>query len=201
MTDMHRKGGIFIIIGPSGSGKGSVIKKLLEDNKNLYLSVSATTRSPRPGETHGKDYHFVSREEFLQMIEEKSFLEYAEYVGNYYGTPLKPIIEAKEKGMNVIIEIEVQGAMQVKKILPEANMIFIVPPSIEILEQRLRNRGTETEEKIIKRLKRAREEYLLARNFDYLVVNSELENAKNEILDIIKVESYRPHHRMDYLEI
>ena len=149
-----RKGKTFIIAGPSGVGKGTIIKKLFERRSDLYFSVSATTRSPRPGEMDGVDYHFLSRERFLEWIDRNAFLEYAEFVGNLYGTPKKYVDEAMDSGRDVILDIEVQGAEQVHRQRPDVVRIFIAPPSWEELERRLVGRGTEDSEKVRKRLEK-----------------------------------------------
>ena len=183
------KGKLFVITGPSGTGKGTVLKRVLEDNKELFYSVSATTRAPRPGEEHGREYLFVSKNEFEKMIGAGQLLEYAQYSGNYYGTPLRPIEEKTAAGADAVLEIELQGAVQVKKTCPDAVFIFIAPPSMEVLEQRLRNRGTEDEKHILMRLERAREECAAADRFDHIVVNDDLDTAVKELSQIIL--SYR----------
>ena len=150
------KGTLLVLSGSSGVGKGTIIAQVLEKRPELYLSVSCTTRAPRPGEVDGVNYYFISREEFQTRIERGEFLEYAEYVGNYYGTSMTVIREKLEKGVDVLLEIEVQGAAKVRERMPEAASVFIVPPSFEELAQRLRGRGTDSEEKIQKRLETAR---------------------------------------------
>ena len=140
------KGMTFIIAGPSGVGKGSVIKKVFESGRKLYFSVSATTRAPRPGERDGVDYHFISREQFMDWVDQGAFLEHAEFVGNCYGTPLASVQREMAAGRQVILEIEVQGALQVREKMPEAHLVFIEPPSLEELERRLRGRGTEADD-------------------------------------------------------
>lgn len=179
------KGKVFIISAPSGTGKGTVISKILELCGGVEMSVSATTRKPREGEADGKHYHFLSMEQFDEMIENDQFLEYATYAGNKYGTPLPPIIEKTSEGIHIILEIEVQGFKQVKSKMPEAVSIFIVPPSMEELERRLRSRGTDDEETIIKRLAIAKSELLVSEEYDYIVVNDVVDRAANEIINII----------------
>ena len=152
------KGGIYIISGPSGAGKSTVLGKLFTKLDKYFFSISATTRAPRPGEEDGVNYYFVSREKFLSMIENDELLEYAEYVGNFYGTPLKPIYDHVNDGYAVFLDVEVKGKKQVSEKVPEAVSIFIAPPSLEELENRLRLRATDTEEAIAMRLNRAREE-------------------------------------------
>lgn len=179
------KGLLLVISAPSGGGKGTILQELFAQDENLRLSVSATTRGPRPGEEHGKQYYFLSREEFEGLIQEGKMLEHAEYVGNYYGTPAGPVDECLNKGMDVVLEIEVQGALIVKQKRPEAKLVFIIPPSFSDLELRLRSRGTETEETIAKRLEKAREEYQMADQYDYIVLNDKVEKAADELRAII----------------
>ena len=155
---MNKRGTLFVITGPSGAGKGTVLKKVMAATDHLYFSISATTRAPRPGEIHGVHYHFITRESFAQLIREERLLEHAEYVGNFYGTPLDPVLEHLAQGDDVILEIEIQGAKQVKARYPEAALVFIAPPSFDELERRLRGRGTETEETILRRMDTARRE-------------------------------------------
>lgn len=192
-----RKGKTFIIAGPSGVGKGTIIKKLFESRDNLYFSVSATTRPPRPGEMDGVDYHFITRERFMEWIDRNAFLEHAEFVGNCYGTPKKYVDEAMESGKDVILDIEVQGAEQVHRQRPDVVRIFIAPPSWEELERRLVGRGTEAPEKVRERLERSREDILLARYYDYLVINSNLDQAVAEINAIMTAEHCRAKDRYD----
>ena len=171
---MKKQGILTIISGFSGAGKGTVVKEIMKKYpESYYLSISATTRSPREGEAHGEHYFFVSKEEFEQMIEEHELLEYARYVDNYYGTPRKVVLDHLEQGVHVILEIEMQGALKVKKKYPEALMIFVAPPDAKTLETRLRGRGTEAEETIIKRLKRACAEAVYMNDYDYIVVNAD----------------------------
>ena len=175
--------------GPSGVGKGTIRKALFEiPDSNFCYSVSMTTRKPREGEVDGQDYFFVSREEFEKRIKENGFLEYAEFVGEYYGTPLDYINQKMSEGKEVIVEIEVQGALQVHERLPEAVFVFIVPPSRKALAERLKNRGTESKEKSNKRITKAESEYSLAYKYDYIVVNDEVYNAADRIYAIIRAE-------------
>ena len=185
------KGRSFIISGPSGVGKSTVLKGLMEKRGNLYFSVSATTRQPRPGEEDGVQYFFRTREEFERMIADNELLEYAEYNGNYYGTPLPPIDAWLDEGKNVVLEIEVQGAEKVMHKLPDAVSMFIVPPSAAVLEERLRGRGTETEEVILGRLAAAKREFAAAKLYQYIVCNDVVDNAVEQIETILKAESMR----------
>ena len=178
------KGRLFIISGSSGVGKGTLIKEFLSKADNVYLSVSSTTRKPREGEVHGENYFFVSREDFQKSIDNGDFLEWAEFSGNRYGTDKNRVCEMLEKGKNVLLEIEVQGAKQVKQKMPEAILIFILPPSKEELEKRLRGRGTETEEAIQKRLQVIEFETKESEQYDYKVVNDTIDRAVSEIMDI-----------------
>ncbi len=196
---MERKGKAFIISGPSGVGKSTVLKALFEGRDDLYFSVSATTRDPRPGEVNGQHYHFISPEQFMQWINEDAFLEYAQYVGNFYGTPMRYVDEAMEAGKDVILDIEVQGAMQVIAKRPDTIRIFIAPPDWDELERRLTMRGTDTPEKIQQRLLRAKVEMKTAMDYDYFVINSTVENAVAELRAIILAEHCRIDERMDEL--
>ncbi|NLM83860.1 MAG: guanylate kinase [Clostridiales bacterium] len=179
------RGRLFIISAPSGTGKSTVIKRLMETCKDLYFSVSATTRPARPGEVHGVSYYFITHEEFEKHIRQNDFLEYAEYVGNYYGTLKAPVISRLEEGKDVILDIDVQGCKQIIAAMPEAITIFLVPPSMEELENRLRTRGTESEERMRNRLIRAKAEMLEKDSYDYVVVNDEVDKAVAEILEIM----------------
>ena len=190
------KGKTFIIAGPSGVGKGTIIQALFAQQKNLYFSVSATTRAPRPGEVDGVHYHFLTREQFLRWIEEDAFLEHAEYIGNFYGTPKRYVDEAMDRGDDVILDIEVQGAEQVYQKRPDTIRIFIAPPSWQELERRLTSRGTETPEKVRGRLARAREEFSYAEGYNYVVINNTVEEAVREIQAIICAEHCRPAQRI-----
>ena len=180
-----KKGRLFVISAPSGAGKGTVIRRLLELRPELSYSVSVTTRLPRDGEIEGVSYYFVTRERFKEMIEHSDFFEYAEYVGEMYGTPKQPIIDAIENGKDIVLEIEVKGAQQVMSIERNAVTIFIVPPSIEELERRLRSRRTESEEKLAARLERAIQELEERNHYGYIVVNDKVSQAAAEISAII----------------
>ena len=182
------KGILFILSGPSGVGKGTVRKKLFEEELDLQYSISMTTRDRRTGEVDGVDYFYKSREEFEKLVEEGELLEYAQYVNNYYGTPRKYVEETIEKGFDVFLEIEVQGAMQVKKNFPQGVFIFLFPPSLEELKNRIVNRGTESQELVLNRLKEARNEIEMMDAYDYVVVNDQVETAVDKVKAIIKSE-------------
>ena len=185
------KGVLIVVSAPSGCGKSTILHRLMEMREMLRFSVSATTRAPREGEKHGEDYFFVSREEFLRMIEEDAFLEHAEFVGNHYGTPKKAVEERLEQGYDVYLDIEVQGAMQVKRQKPDTLMIFIMPPSMEELERRLISRGKDDMETIRRRLNEAERECSMRSEFDFVVVNDEVERACAEISGIIDGYKHR----------
>lgn len=184
------KGLKIVLSGPSGSGKGTIVKELISDDQFL-LSISATTRAPRQGEEEGVHYFFKTREDFEQMIAQNELLEYAEFCGNYYGTPKAFIEESVKNGKDVILEIEVKGAMQIKEIYPDAIFIFVVPPSLAELESRLIGRNTEAREVIDKRLNRAKEELALYDQYDYVVVNDRLVEAIEEIKCIVRSEKLK----------
>lgn len=177
---------LYVISGCSGVGKGTIINSFMERNKDFILSVSCTTRKPRPNEINGINYFFIAKEEFEKNIKEEKFLEYAQFAGNYYGTKKKYIKQKFEEGYNIILEIETQGALQVKEKMPEAVLIFIAPPSIRELEQRLRGRHTEDEETIQKRLAQVKIELERSQKYDYIVINDDITKAVNEIEKIVK---------------
>ncbi len=178
-------GRVFIISAPSGTGKSTVIQRIMELRRDLYFSVSATTREPRPGEVDGTSYSFLTHDQFEDLIGQNDLLEYAEYVGNYYGTPKKPVLEHVGCGRDIILDIDVQGCKQVKKAMPEAVTIFIVPPSLEELERRLWQRGTDPQERILKRMERAKTEMGEKDSYDYIIVNDSVDKAAREIIDIM----------------
>jgi guanylate kinase len=186
-----REGLLIVISGPAGTGKGTVVGKLLEKNPNIKLSISKTTRKPRPGEKEGVNYFFVSREQFEEEIKNERFLEYAEYNNNYYGTPKDFVFEALEKGFDVILEIETKGALQIKKVFSDAVLIFLLPPSIEELYKRLVKRGTESEDEIRARLEIAKNEIKLVPEYDYCVINDNVDDAAEKIQKIIEVEKLK----------
>ena len=187
------KGVLAVVSGFSGAGKGTVMKALLKEYDDYALSISVTTRSPRPGEEDGREYFFRTREEVEKMIAEEQLLEYAEYVGNYYGTPRFYVEDMLARGKNVILEIELQGAMQIKQKNPEAVLVFITPPSFEELKNRLIGRGTETEEVINSRLARAAEEAEEMDKYDYIVVNDQVEDCVHCLHQIILSERCKVH--------
>jgi guanylate kinase len=182
------RGKLIVVSGPSGVGKDTIVSKYLEKNSNTYLSVSCTSRAPREGEVDGVNYIFLSREEFEERISNGDFLEYAEYNGNYYGTPKYKMEEELEKGKDVILVIEVQGALKVKELIPDALFIFILPPSINTLKERLIGRGTEDIETINKRIETALNEIKVSDKYDYNIVNDELDMAVLELEKIIQKE-------------
>ena len=174
-------GRLIVLTGPSGVGKGTLVRSLLQSHPELYLSVSVTTRSPRPGEINGKNYYFVNREQFEQMIAQEQLLEWAQFAGNCYGTPRQQVEEKIQQGKSVLLEIELEGARQIRTSFPEAMRIFILPPSMQELEQRLRGRGQDSEEAIARRLRRAEEEINAAGEFDFKIVNDNFETALKDI--------------------
>ena len=189
---MAKKGTLMVVSGPAGVGKGTIVKLACEKAEgNIHLSVSATTRAPRPIDSEGVTYYFKTKEEFQSMIANNEILEWAEYVGNYYGTPRKPVEDALSRGLDVILEIEVQGAMQIKKNFPDAVLTFVAPPSREELENRLRGRGTETEEQILSRLKTAEGELARMGEYDYVVVNDRIEQASDDLITILRAEQLK----------
>lgn len=181
-----RKGNIFVISAASGTGKTTLVSRLLSNNSSVRVSVSHTTRPPRRGEQHGVHYHFVSKEEFESLIHQQAFLEYANVFGNYYGTSIAEVNRLSGQGFDVILEIDVQGAQQVRRVLPESVGIFILPPSFDILAGRLKGRATDSEEVIATRLAKARHEIEQAFDFDYIVINEDLDLAEADLLHIIK---------------
>lgn len=196
---MCESGKLIVISGPSGAGKSTVIKLLMDANPNIVFSVSATTRPPREGEVDGVSYYFVDKPRFEEMIEKGELLEYAKYVDNYYGSPREAVYNNLIKGRDVLFDIEVQGAMQIKRICPKAILIFIVPSSFSEIEKRLRARGTESEETIAHRIETAKREYHYAPDYNYLVLNDDPAVAAGEIEAIIKAEKCRMNDRQNYI--
>ncbi|WP_079529791.1 guanylate kinase [Halobacillus hunanensis] len=185
---IDEKGILFILSGPSGVGKGTVRKALFEQSTNLRYSISMTTREPREGEVDGIDYFFKSRAEFETLIEKRQLIEHAEYVGNYYGTPKQYVEDTLNEGKDVFLEIEVQGALKVRENFPEGVFVFLIPPSLEELKDRIVNRGTETEDKVKNRLLAAKEEIEMMDAYDYVVVNDRVDHAVGKIQSIVASE-------------
>ena len=187
---MSKQGILFVVTGPSGVGKGTVLAKVREQ-RELYFSISATTRKPREGEQDGVHYYFLTKEQFEQKVAAGGFLEHAQFSGNYYGTPAEPVDRQLKEGKDILLEIEVQGAMQVRENRPDAVRIFLAPPSFAELEKRLTGRGTEDAEAIRMRLETAKHELTLAPQFDYIVVNNTVEQAVSDVLAIMQAEACR----------
>lgn len=185
------KGKLLVVAGPSGAGKATLVRALLAADAKVQLSISFTTRAPRDGEEDGRDYHFVSRDEFQAMVNRGEFVEHAEVHGNLYGTSQKWITDSMDAGVDILLEIDVQGAQQVRRLFADTVGIFILPPSRDILEQRLRNRGTESEEAIVRRLANAREEISRVDEFDYVIVNEHIDVAVRDIIGIVRAERCR----------
>lgn len=193
------KGILVVVSGFSGAGKGTVMKRLMEKYDGYALSVSATTRKPRPGEEDGREYFFRTRDEFEKLIEEDALLEYARYVENYYGTPRSYVEEQLQAGRNVILEIEIQGAMKIKEKIPEALLVFVTPPTVEELERRLTGRGTETAQVIADRLARAGEEAEGMEQYDYILVNDTVEECVDHLHQIIVSEHSRVSRNAEFI--
>lgn len=196
---MKRKGILIVVSGFSGAGKGTLMKRLVQDYDNYALSVSMTTRAPRPGETEGKEYFFVSRQEFEDRISDNALVEYASYCDNYYGTPREYVEEQLNQGKDVILEIEIQGALKVKEKFKSALLLFVMPPSAMELKKRLEGRGTETPEVIMKRLNRAAEEAEGIEKYDYIVVNDELEACVEQMHKIIQAAHDTPARNEEFI--
>lgn len=194
------KGGVFIISGPSGSGKDTVLAELFRNRPDLLFSISSVTRPMRSGEKEGDKYNFISREKFEYMIENDMLLEHNVFVGNYYGTPREPVERAVAEGNDIIIEVDVNGAAQIRKKLPEAVSIFIMPPSFEELKRRLRGRGTESEELIEKRLNSALGEIKRATEYDYIIVNDNITAAADDILSVILSSSFKTDRQKNIID-
>lgn len=193
------RGLLLVVSGPSGTGKGTVCKALMEKRPDIHLSVSATTRQPRPGEVDGQSYYFLSEQEFRSMIEKKDFIEWACFCQNYYGTPKSKVEEQLAAGRDVILEIEVQGAMQVKSKFPEAVFVFVMAPSVEELERRLSGRGTESAEVVRERLKTALWEYSNMEKYNYILLNDDVDQAVERLISIIDAEKQRTERNGDLI--
>lgn len=189
---MSRTGNLFVISGPSGAGKGTLVKALIEQVPDAWLSVSATTRKPREGEVDGKHYHFLSNDQFDDLVRQDGFLEWAQVHSNKYGTPRAQVEQAIAEGKQAILEIDVQGAFQIKEKIPQSILVFIEPPSLEILEERLRGRGTETEDVIAARMSVATMELLEKIKYDIAIVNDDLDVATKELVDFVEKQANRP---------
>lgn len=197
---MSKKGVLVVVSGFSGAGKGTLMKALLDQYDNYALSISATTRAPREGETEGREYFFKSREEFLRMIEEDALIEYAQYVGNYYGTPKDYVLGNMDAGKDVILEIEIQGALKVKEKFPEAVLVFVMPPSAGELKRRLIGRGTEPLSIIDARLKRAAEEAVGIEKYDYIIVNDDVNECVARLHALIQSQHCRASENLEFIE-
>lgn len=197
---MKSRGVLIVLSGFSGAGKGTLVKRLMSDYDNYALSISMTTRAPRPGEEHGREYFFVTKEAFEETIANDGLLEYANYVGNYYGTPMAYVEEQLAAGKDVILEIEIQGALQVKKRFPEALLLFVSAPSAEALRERLIGRGTESAEVIEKRLRRATEESEGIEEYEYLIINDDLDQCVAQTHETIQCAKTRADRNIDFIE-
>ena len=194
------KGKLFAVSGPSGVGKNTLLNRVMEQRDRVQYSISATSRAMRPGEVDGKSYYFVSRERFEELIAQGALLEYAEYVGNYYGTPLKPILEATEQGIDIVMDVDVVGALKIKEKMPEAVLVFITAPSLDVIRQRLEKRGDVSPEAMEERLERAKWEYTQAERYDYLVVNEDLDTAAGELMAIMQAEKCKTMDRIHMIK-
>ncbi|NLP00348.1 MAG: guanylate kinase [Clostridiaceae bacterium] len=190
---------LLVVSGPAGVGKGTIVRKMMENDTKFVFSVSATSRVPRANESEGKNYYYKTREQFEEMIKNDELLEWVEYCGNYYGTPRDLVCREIEKGNVVILEIEVDGALNVKRLFPDCVLCFIIPPDFDELEKRLRGRGTDTEESIISRLSRAKEEFKYLDKYDYLVVNDSIENATQRFISIVQAEQMRTNRNQSLI--
>lgn len=194
------KGLLFVVSAPAGCGKDTILEQVLAKEDNVGYSVSATTRAPRPGEVDGTHYFFITRERFEKMIANGEVLEYTEYCGNYYGTPRKGVEAMLAEGKDVVLKIEIEGAMNIKKLFPDCCLVFILPPSMRELERRLRKRGTEDEPTIMRRIAQAKNELDAAADYDYFVVNDDLEDAVNDLIAVIRGEKCRKERCLALLD-
>ena len=195
-----RKGTLYVFTGPSGAGKGTVLGRLLAEDDRLFFSISATTRAPRPGEQNGVHYYFLEKADFENRIAQGAFLEHAQYVGNYYGTPLQPIREAIEAGTDIVMDVDVVGALKIKKRLPGAVLVFIAAPSFDALRQRLVHRGDVSPEAMAERLERARWEYTQAHQYDYILLNEDVEQTAGELMAIMTAEKCKTMERIHLIK-
>lgn len=199
MFQINKKGLLIVLSGPSGCGKGTILNEFLSNNDDTFLSISATTRNPRAGEVDGVNYYFMSKKEFEENIKQEQMLEYANYCGHYYGTPTKYVYDRINSGQNIILEIEVQGALQIRNKCPEAILVFVMPPSISELKRRLVDRNTEDIETVRKRMTTAIEEIKLSDKYDYIVLNDTINHAVKTIKSIINSEKYRVCHNKNII--
>jgi guanylate kinase len=198
---MNRKGLLVVLSGPSGSGKGTLLKRVREQYTNIRFSISATTRSPREGEIDGNNYFFVTTDQFKSMIDNDKLVEWVEYCGNYYGTPRQHVEESKSQGFDVVLEIEVEGALNIIKKYSDCVSIFILPPSFEELRRRIEGRGTEKPDVIDRRLERAKKELEFVNHYDYVVINDNIEEAASEIINILSAEKLKFSRNQNILEL
>jgi guanylate kinase len=200
LTDMSEQGILVVVSGFSGAGKGTLIKAMLEKHHNYALSISATTRAPRQGEEDGREYFFVTREKFEEMIREGQLIEYAQYVENYYGTPRQYVFQQMADGKDVILEIEIQGALKIKERFPDALLLFVMPPSADELKRRLVGRGTETMEVIDQRLHRAAEEAEGMTSYDYILINDKVDTCVDAMHQLIQAQHRRVSGNLDFIQ-
>ncbi len=194
------RGILFVVSAPAGCGKDTILERVFAGEINLFYSVSATTRAMRMGETEGISYYFKTKEEFEEMIADGELLEHTQYCGNYYGTPRQTVEDSLDSGRNIVLKIEIEGAENVKKLIPDAVLIFILPPSMQELSRRLHKRGTEDQETIEKRLKQAEKEIAFAKNYDYVIVNGDLDKAVNDFIAIVQAEGFKAKRNLDRID-